>query len=545
MAGLAQSFGSGAMTNSIAEMEDADAFIVIGSNTTIAHPVLATFVKQAVVRKGAKLIVVDPRRIPLVDHSTIWLRQRPGTDIALINGLMHVIIKEGLADTSFISQRCENFESMLKVVEAYPPERVEQITGVARGDLIEAARIYGRAGKAMILYTMGITQHTHGTDNVKSLANLAMLTGNVGRPSTGVNPLRGQNNVQGACDMGGLPNVLPGYQPVVDATVRSKFEAFWKAQLDTQAGMTLTEVMKEAHGGSVKGVFIMGENPIISDADTHHVISALKKLDFLVVQDIFLTETAALADVVLPAACFAEKDGTFTNTERRVQLVRKAVEPPGKALADWQILKALANRMGLGWRYESPRDIFEEIAAVTPSYGGLSYDRLDRETLQWPCPNADHPGTPVLHVGKFSRGRGLFSAVEHQEPFEPSDEDYPLTLTTGRVLYQYHTRTMTGRCAGINDMAPIAEVEMNPADSSKIKVTNGELARISSRRGEIKARIKVTDRVQEGIVFIPFHYAEASANVLTVAALDPVAKIPEYKVCAVKVEKLPQAELHG
>jgi formate dehydrogenase major subunit len=545
VAGLARSFGSGAMTNSIAEIEDADAFIVIGSNTTIAHPVLATFIKQAVVRKGAKLIVADPRRIPLVDHSTIWLRQRPGTDIALINGLMHVIIKEDLADTSFIAERCENFESMLKVVESYPPERVEQITGVAKDDLAKAARIYGRAEKAMILYTMGITQHTHGTDNVRSLANLAMLTGKIGRPSTGVNPLRGQNNVQGACDMGGLPDVLPGYQPVVDAAVRSKFEAFWKAPLDTQAGMTLTEVMTAAHDGAVKGVFIMGENPIISDADTHHVISSLKKLDFLVVQDIFLTETAALADVVLPAACFAEKDGTFTNTERRVQLVRKAVEPPGKALADWKILTALAIRMGLDWRYESPQAIFEEIAAVTPSYGGLSYERLEHKTLQWPCPNADHPGTPVLHVGKFSRGKGLFSAVEHQEPFESSDKDYPLTLTTGRVLYQYHTRTMTGRCAGVNDMAPTAEVEMNPADSSKIELTDGELARVISRRGEIKVRVKVTNRVQEGLVFIPFHYAEASANELTVAALDPVAKIPEYKVCAVRVEKLPQPGLNG
>ncbi len=346
MAGLATSFGSGAMTNSIVEMEHAEAFIVIGSNTTIAHPVLATFIKQAVIHNGAKLVVIDPRRIPLVDQSTIWLRQRPGTDIALINGLMYTIIKENLADTSFIAERCENFEELRKIVETYPPERVEEITGVPAEDLIKAARIYGGASKAMVLYTMGITQHTHGTDNVKSLANLAMLTGNIGRPSTGVNPLRGQNNVQGACDMGGLPNVFPGYQSVENESIRLKFETMWKSKLDARAGLTLTEVMEGAGDGKIKGLFIMGENPVISDADSNHVMHALKNLDFLVVQDIFMTETAALADVVLPAACFAEKEGTFSNTERRVQRVRKAVEPPGQALADWQILMELGKRHG-------------------------------------------------------------------------------------------------------------------------------------------------------------------------------------------------------
>ena len=520
-------------------MEHAEAFIVIGSNTTIAHPVLATFVKQAVIHNGAKLIVVDPRRIPLVDQSTIWLRQRPGTDIALINGLMYTIIHENLADTSFIAERCDNFEELRRVIDFYPPERVEKITGVPAKDLIEAARIYGKASKAMILYTMGITQHTHGTDNVKSLANLAMLTGNMGRPSTGINPLRGQNNVQGACDMGGLPNVFPGYQPVGDEKVRLKFETLWGASLNGSAGLTLTEVMEAAGDGKIKGIFIMGENPVISDADSNHVTHALKNLDFLVVQDIFLTETAALADVVLPAACFAEKDGTFSNTERRVQRVRKAVEPPGQALADWQILTKLGKRMGFNWQYESPRAVFDEIAFATPSYAGITYERLEKESLQWPCPSADHPGTPILHVGRFSRGLGLFCPVEHQEPFELPDLAYPLTLTTGRVLYQYHTRTMTGRCSGVNEMAPVAVVEINPADSAKIQITEGEIVRISSRRGFIEAQIKVTDIVQEGIVFIPFHYAEAAANALTVAALDPVAKIPEFKVCAVRIEKRP------
>ncbi len=538
MAGLGLSLGSGAMTNSIAEIEHADALIVIGSNTTIAHPVLATFIKQAVVHNGAKLIVIDPRRIPLVDQSAIWLCQRPGTDIALINGMMHTIIKENLADTSFIAERCENFEELRKIVENYPPEKVEEITGVPADDLVEAARIYGMADKAMILYTMGITQHTHGTDNVKSLANLAMLTGNIGRPSTGINPLRGQNNVQGACDMGGLPNVFPGYQPVTDEKVRSKFETLWNSKLDARGGMTLTEVMAAAGDGKIKGIFIMGENPVISDADSNHVVHALKNLDFLVVQDIFLTETAALADVVLPAACYAEKDGTFSNTERRVQRVRKAVEPPGQALADWQILAELGKHMGLDWQYESPQAVFDEIILSTPSYGGISYERLEKQSLQWPCPSVDHPGTPILHVGRFTRGQGHFFPIEHQEPFELTDLEYPLTLTTGRVLYQYHTRTMTGRCIGVNDMAPVAEVEINPADSAKIQIMDGDTVQISSRRGRIEARIKVTEVVREGVVFIPFHYAEAAANELTVAALDPVAKIPEYKVCAVRIEKV-------
>jgi len=536
VAGLAAAFGSGAMTNSVAEMEQADAFLIIGSNTTVAHPVIATFVKRAVRRNGARLVVIDPRRIDLVEHAVLWLRQRPGTDIAVINGLMRVIIEEGLADLDFIAQRCEGFEAFKEVVQSYTPEKVAQISGVPAERLAEAARVLGRAERMMILYAMGITQHSHGTDNVKSLANLAMLTGSIGRESTGVNPLRGQNNVQGACDLGGLPNVLTGYQPVTSPEIRAKFKAAWGEHLDDQVGLTVTEMIPAAAEGRLKGLFILGENPLISDPDSGHVVKALKKLDFLVVQDIFLTETAELADVILPAACFAEKDGTFTNTERRVQLVRQAVEPPGQAWADWRILTALAARMNLGWPdYADPEEVFREIAGLTPSYAGISYGRLAGESLQWPCPEKSHPGTCFLHHESFPRGKGLFHAIEHQEPRELPDEEYPLILTTGRVLYQFHTRTMTGRSAGVNDLAPECEVEINPEDAAAYNLETGGLARLASRRGQVTARVAVTERVGRGVVFMPFHYAEAAANKLTLAALDPVAKIPEYKVCAINL----------
>ncbi len=536
MAGLAATFGSGAMTNSIAEMEEADAFLVTGSNTTEAHPVLATFVKRAVRNKGAKIVVIDPRRIDLVDHAAIWLRQRPGTDIAVINGLLHVILKENLADGEFIEERCENYEDVQKVVEGYDPERVEGITGIPAGDLTKAARILGSASNMMILYAMGITQHTHGTDNVKSLANLAMMTGNIGRESTGVNPLRGQNNVQGACDLGGLPNVFTAYQPVTNPDAVLKFEKAWGAKLDDKPGLTATEMIPAAAEGKFKGLFILGENPMVSDPDLHHAEKGLKALDFLVVQDLFMTETAELADVVLPAACWAEKDGTFSNTERRVQRVRKAVDPPGLVLADWEILTQLARKMGLDWAYGDAEEIFQEIASLTPSYAGISYGRLANETLQWPCPEESHPGTCFLHHGQFARGKGLFTAIEHQEPRELPDDAYPLILTTGRVIYQYHTRTMTGRSEGVDELAPEAYVEVNPKDAGKLGLKDGEQTKVISRRGEIQTKVMVTERVGEGVVFLPFHYAQASANVLTLAELDPVAKIPEFKVCAVSLK---------
>jgi len=538
VAGLAASFGSGAMTNSIAEIEDADVILVIGSNTTENHPVIATVVRRAVAFKGARLIVCDPREIGLVRDARIWLRHRPGTDLALINGLLNVIITEGLHNKDFIAERTENFEAVAEAVKAYTPERVEEITGVPADNLREAARLYATAQCATILYAMGITQHITGTDNVKALANLAMACGHVGRPSTGVNPLRGQNNVQGACDMGGLPGDLPGYQKVTNLEAVDRLAKAWGVQsLPTTPGLTVTEMMDAAHEGKLKVLYVVGENPAVSDPDSNHVIEALKKVPFLVVQDIFLTETAQLADVVLPAAAWAEKDGTFTNTERRIQRVRKAISPPGQAKADWQIIQMLARALGAEWNYRSSKQIMDEIASVTPSYGGISYRRLERERPQWPCPSADHPGTPILHVDRFARGKGLFTPVEYKPPAETPDEDYPFVLTTGRLLYQYHTATMTRRCEGLKEMAPECEVEINPADAQRLGLADGDKVRLRSRRGEITAVAWVSERVDKGVVFVPFHYAEAAANRLTIKALDPVAKIPQLKVCAVAVER--------
>ncbi len=523
------------MTNSIVDFERADAILVTGSNTTEAHPVIAAYIKRAAKFGGAKLIVIDPRDIPLTRHAALWLRQRPGTDIAVINGLINVIIDQGLADEEFIAGRTVGFSEMAEAVKKYTPDYVSEITGVPAEQIIAAARAYGEADNAMIVYAMGITQHTHGTDNVKALANLALVTGNVGRPATGVNPLRGQNNVQGACDMGGLPGDLPGYQKTADPAALAKFSEAWGVELSDAPGMGVTEMMPAAIEGRLKAMYIVGENPLVSDPDTRHAIEALESLEFLVVQDIFMTETAELADVVLPAACFAEKDGTFTNTERRIQLVNKAVKAPGRAKTDWWIIQELARRLGLDWNYKNSGQILDEIVSLTPSYAGVSLRRLKKGSLQWPVPDADHPGTPCLHVDNFACGLAKFHVIERQEPQERTDDDYPLILTTGRVLYQYHTRTMTGRSEGVNDLAPECEIEVNPADAARYGLEDGELATLASRRGEIKARVWVTDRVGEGVVFVPFHYAEAAANRLTLAALDPVSKIPEYKVCAVKI----------
>ena len=536
--GLARTLGSGAMTNSIAEFEHADVILITGSNPTENHPVIALKLKKAA-RNGAKIIVVDPRRIEMVDFATIWLRQRPGSDVAWINGMLHVIIKEGLIDEEFIKERTEGFEELKKVVEKYTPEYVEKQTGIKKEDLIKAARIYGSADKASIVYAMGITQHVQGTQMVMSLANLAMATGNVGKPSTGVNPLRGQNNVQGACDVGVLPNVYPGYQKVSLPEIKEKFEKFWNAKLSDKVGLTVVEIINGAYNGTIKGLYMMGENPRLSDPDAHHVEEALKRLDFLVVQDLFLTETARLADVVLPAVSFAEKDGTFTNTERRVQRVRKAIEPIGHSKPDWLIITELANRFGFNWNYFHPSEIMDEIAEVTPIYGGISFDRIENGGLQWPCPIKDHPGTPILHVERFNRPNGLgkFTPAEYQEPPELPDEEYPYILTTGRTLFHWHTGSMTRRSYGLNEILKEGYVEISPEDAEKFSVKTGEFLTISSRRGSIKIKTKVTKKVAPGVVFIPFHFAEAAANELTIAALDPISKIPELKVCAVKIEK--------
>jgi formate dehydrogenase major subunit len=538
VAGLAAAFGSGAMTNTNADIEDANVILITGSNTTENHPVLSSAVKRAVTLKGAKLIVVDPRRIRITRYAAKWLRQNLGTDVAWINGLMHVIIKENLHDKQFIENRTEGFDELQKTVEKFSPDTVEKITGIPARELIDAARLYAKAERASILYCMGITQHTTGTDNVKSLANLAMLCGNIGIKGGGVNPLRGQNNVQGACDMGGLPDVYSGYQKVIDPILRQSMAAAWNvAALPDQPGKKATQMIPAAHDGTLKALYVIGENPLVSDPDVNHAEKSLNNLDFLVVQDIFLTETARLADVVLPSACYAEKDGTFANTERRVQRVRKAVEPPGQAWDDWKIICEVATRLGYAMAYDSSRQIMEEISKVTPSYAGLSYERIEHEGIHWPCPTPEHPGTPILHREQFTRGKGLFHAIEYIEPAEMIDNEYPLYLTTGRLLYQYHTGTMSMKTEGLNEIAPEAFVEISPQDARKFEVEEGSRVNIDSRRGTIQARIKISRKAVSGTVFIPFHYAQAAANRLTNAALDPISGIPEYKVCAVRVSK--------
>ncbi len=523
------------MTNSIAEIGGGDVIFVIGSNTTENHPVLSLRVKQAVREGRSKLIVADPRRIELTRIADVHLRQACGTDTALLNGMMHVIIKEGLQDEAFIQERTEGFEELKPTIKKYTPEVVESITGVPKEDLVAAARIYGSADSAAILYAMGITQHANGTDNVLSVANLAMLTGNMGKASAGVNPLRGQNNVQGACDMGGLPNYYPGYQKVDDPEVHEKFQQAWGIPLSDTVGLTLVEMMDAAAEGRVRGMYFMGENPLLTDPDVNHIREGLENLDFLVVQDIFLTETGELADVVLPAASYAEKDGSVTNTERRVQKIRKAIEPIGESRPDWQIICDLSERMGYPMPYDSPDEILNEVADVTPSYGGIRPDRLEIGGLQWPCPDRDHPGTPYLHKGQFTRGLGKFTPAEHQDPLEPVDDEYPMVFTTGRQLYHFHS-VMTRKVPGLNVLSPEATVEIHPRDAGRLGIDDEALTKVTSRRGNLMAKAEVTDTPPEGTVFMTFHFKEAAANILTNPTLDPVSKIPEYKACAVKVE---------
>jgi len=539
VAGLAASFGSGAMTNSIAELENSDCILIIGSNTTETHPVISTFIKRAARFNGKNIIVIEPRRIDMVKHAALWLRQRPGTDIAVINGLMHVIINENLHDQAYIAERTEGFDALKATVAKYTPEYVEQISGVPAEGLRRAARLYGQAKAASIVYAMGITQHTVGTDNVKSLANLSMLCGNVGIEGGGVNPLRGQNNVQGACDMGGLPNVFSGYQPVTDDKARAKMEAAWGVKnLPDWVGLTMTGMVPVIPEGKIKALYIIGENPVVSDPDSDHLVKAFQKLDLLVVQDIFLTETARLADVVLPATTFAEKEGTFSNTERRVARVRQVIPPVGDSRPDWQIITEIARRLGYSMDYENPEAIFEEIRQVTPSYAGITYARLEGGGLQWPCPTTEHPGTVYLHKGQFAKGKGTFFAIDHRDPAEMPDADYPLILTTGRLLYHYHTGTMSRKAEGLVEKAPECRVEIALGDAIDFGVKDGDQVRVKTRRGEIVARAEVSPKAVAGTIFLPFHFFEAAANKLTIAALDPVAKIPEYKVCAVNLEKV-------
>jgi formate dehydrogenase alpha subunit len=539
VAGLAAAFGSGAMTNPIEDIEKANVILITGSNTTENHPVLSSYVKRAVRFKGAKLIVVDPRKIPVTKYASIWIRQNLGTDVAWINGMMHVIIEEKLYDEKYVTERTVGLDELKATVEKYTPEYVEGITGIPKEQLIEAARLFAGAKAASILYAMGITQHTTGTDNVKSLANLAMLCGNVGIEGGGVNPLRGQNNVQGACDMGALPNVYTGYQPVSDRALRKRMEKAWGVTgLPSRAGLTATLMMEKAYEGELKALYIIGENPMISDPNLNHAKKSLENLEFLVVQDIFMTETAEMADLVLPSASFAEKDGTFVNTERKVQRVRRAINPPGDAKDDWEIICEISRRMGYPMEYNHPVEIMEEISEVTPSYCGINYGRIENNGIHWPCPNTDHPGTPCLHVDKFSCGLGVFHTIDYKPPAEMVDEKYPMYLTTGRVLYQYHTGSMTMKSEGLNELAPRSFVEISGEDAEAYNILEGDILKVVSRRGEIEAEARISEKAVTGTVFIPFHYARGAANLLTSAALDPVAQIPEYKVCAVRVEKV-------
>jgi len=537
VAGLARAFGSGAMTNSIDEVGKGDAILVTGSNTTGSHPVIGMAIQRAVREGEVKLIVADPRSIDLVPFAEIHLRQRSGTDVALFNAMMHVIIREGLYDKAFVEDRTEGFDDLKQAVDAMDPATAEKITGVPAADIERAARLYAKADTAAIYYSMGITQHTTGTDNVLTIANLAMLTGNMGKAGGGVNPLRGQNNVQGACDLGALPNVYPGYQKVDDPAVQEKFEKGWGARLSPNAGLTVVEMVNAAAEGKIKAIYAMGENPMLSDPDIGHVREGLERLDFLVVQDIFMTETAALADVVLPAVCYAEKDGCFTNTERRVQRVRKAVDGPGQAREDWEIVCDVARRMGFDMTYADPSAIQDEIASLTPIYGGITYDRIDGVGMQWPCLDEDHPGTPILHVGQFTHGKGKFHKVEFIPAKELPDDEYPLLLTTGRILEHWHTGTMTRRCEVLDQLVPFGAIEISPSDAETLGVEHDDMVRVQSRRGEIEVKANVTPMVAPGTVFMAFHFHESPANALTIAELDPIAKIPEYKVCAVRIEK--------
>ncbi len=525
------------MTNSIPEIENHDVIFVIGSNTTETHPIIGLKMKKAV-RKGADLIVADPRKIDLVRFASIWLQQRPGTDVALLNAIMHVMIKENFIDMKFIDERTENFQQFKESLNEYTPELGEKITGVPKDSIVKAALLYGNAIRPGIYYTMGITQHTHGTENVFAVANLALMTGNLGRESTGVNPLRGQNNVQGATDMGCIPNFYPGYQKIIMPGVRSKFEQTWGVELSESTGLTATEMMMSAHNGTLKALYIMGENPVISDPNMKHTVNALKKLDFLVVQDIFLTETAEMADVVLPAACFAEKDGTFTNTERRVQRIRKAVSPPGDAKEDSFIITEISKRFGFEMQYNTIEDVFREAGRLWPALAGITYQRIAKIGLQWPCPTLDHPGTPYLFKVVFPRGKASFTRVLYRQSEELPDKKYPFMLSTGRQLFQYHTGSMTRRVDALNTVSPTAYIEVHPDDAERMRFIDGEKVKVSSRRGFIELPVLISERPSRGTVFIPFHYREAAANVLTNNALDPISKIPELKVCAVKIEKL-------
>jgi formate dehydrogenase major subunit len=536
VAALMEQIGSGSVSNPFADCLETEAIFIIGSNTTHNHPVAATFMKQAA-RAGTTLIVADPRRPEMADYADYYVRFKPGTDVALLNGMMHVIIREGLYDEQFIEERTEQFDQLREAMRHYTPHVVARLTGVSEQRIIDIARAYGQAERAMIFWGMGISQHTTGTDNARCLINLALLTGNIGRPGTGLHPLRGQNNVQGASDVGLIPMVYTGYQSVADAAIRQKFERSWGVELDPHPGLTVVEIMSAVLDGHIKAMFMMGENPFLSDPNINKVKKCLAAMDFLVVQDIFLTETAAYADVILPGTSFPEKTGTYTNTDSRVQLARKAVEPPGQCRVDWHIIADLARRMGYPMPYTSEEEIWQEIVSLTPPFTGITYERLEQQGVPWPCPEPDHPGILTRFTDTFPRGKATFVPAEFAPAKELPDEAYPLVLNTGRILQHWHTGTMTRRAKALDEIAPEALLEMTPEDMQALGVADGEFVRVVSRRGEVTVKAISSHKPSRGSVFLPFHFKEAAANLLTIDALDPYGKIPEFKFCAVRVEK--------
>ena len=530
------------MTNSIGEIRDADFLFVIGSNTTEAHPIIAMEMKRAA-HRGATLVVADPRKIWLSGMANYHLQLNPGTDVWLLNAMAHVIIAEGLCDEAFIRDHTEGFESVREAVAEYTPERAEQVCGVPADDIRAVAREYATTERAGIYYTLGITEHTHGTDNVYGLSNLVLMTGHLGKPSAGLNPLRGQNNVQGANDSGASPVFYPGYQRVVDPAAQAHFEQGWGTELSPDAGLNLNEMMeaiKHPESNRLKGLFVMGEDILISEPDVSRLDAGMPHLEALIVQDIFLNETAKVADVVLPATCFAEKEGTFTNSERRVQRVRKAVDPPGQARADWRILADLYERCGgPGERLESPAAIYDELASLAPKFAGISHARIDREGgLQWPCTDENHPGTRYLHGDGPLRGKAQFMGIGYRPSYEQPCEDYPFSLCTGRTLYHYNAATQTRRVKGVAAKQDGCFIEMNPRDAARQSLTTGARVKVATRRGEVEVTVRLTERVGEGRIWMPLHYAEARANLLTVDAGDAVTGTGEYKVCAALVVPL-------
>jgi len=539
VAGLVTTFGAGAMTNSIPEIRDADVLFVIGSNTSEAHPIIAMEMKRAV-RRGAKMIVGDPRKIWLTDIAYKHLQLNPGTDVWLLNAMAHVIIDEGLVDQAFVQQHCEGYEAVVEAVRDYTPDKAEAITGVPADDIREVARLYATTEKAGIYYTLGITEHTHGTDNVYCLANLVLLTGHLGKRSAGMNPLRGQNNVQGANDAGASPVFYPGYQRVVDPQAQQRFEQAWGVPLSPDPGLTLPQLMDAMCEGHVKGMYVMGEDIVLSEPDVTTLEEGLNNIEFLVVQDIFFNETCRFADVVLPAACFAEKDGVFTNSDRRVQRVRKAAEPPGQARPDWEILVELAQRVGYPMpSYEHPGQVYAEMAALCDKFAGISYERLEQNPrgLQWPCPTPDHPGTPTLHMHGPMRGKAILTPVTYRPSAELPDVEFPLVLSTGRTLYHYNSATQTRRDAAGTIKQPENFVQIHPGDARKHGIAEGDRVIVTSRRGHVGARARITRDVKRGCIWMPLHFAEARANLLTNAAGDTVTGTAEYKVCAVRIHK--------